>query len=58
MSKAGASPALAHELSEVYAWSIDFFKIQKGDKFAVTVNEKYIDGTKYAGLAGIEVVLL
>ncbi|MGQ2984380.1 peptidoglycan DD-metalloendopeptidase family protein [Flavobacterium sp.] len=54
LSKAGATPALAHELSEIYAWSIDFFKIQKGDKFAVTVNEKYIDGTQYAGLDNIE----
>jgi murein DD-endopeptidase MepM/ murein hydrolase activator NlpD len=54
LSNAGASPALAHELSEVYAWSIDFFKIQKGDKFAVAVNEKYIDGTQYAGLENIE----
>lgn len=54
LSDAGASPALAHELSEIYAWSIDFFKIQKGDKFAVTVNEKYIDGDKYAGLQNIE----
>ena len=54
LSNAGASPALAHELSEIYAWSIDFFKIQKGDKFAVTVNEKYIDGTQYAGLDKIE----
>lgn len=54
LSKAGATPALAHELSEVYAWSIDFFKIQKGDKFAVAVNEKYIDGNKYAGLENIE----
>lgn len=54
LSNAGATPALAHELSEVYAWSIDFFKIQKGDKFAVAVNEKYIDGTQYAGLQNIE----
>lgn len=54
LSNAGATPALAHELSEIYAWSIDFFKIQKGDKFAVAVNEKYIDGTTYAGLENIE----
>lgn len=54
LGNAGATPALAHELSEIYAWSIDFFKIQKGDKFAVAVNEKYIDGTKYAGLQNIE----
>ena len=54
LSKAGASPALAHELSEIYAWSIDFFKIQKGDKFAVIVNEKYISDTIYAGVESIE----
>lgn len=54
LSKAGATPALSHELSDIYAWSIDFFKIQKGDKFAVAVNEKYIDGTQYAGLENIE----
>lgn len=54
LKNAGASPALAHELSEIYAWSIDFFKIQKGDRFAVAVNEKYINGTEYAGLENIE----
>ena len=55
LNAAGAtSPALAHELSEMYAWSIDFFKIQKGDKFAVAVNERYIDGTQYAGIESIE----
>jgi murein DD-endopeptidase MepM/ murein hydrolase activator NlpD len=54
LSNAGASPALAHELSEIYAWSIDFFKIQKGDKFAVAVNERYISDTVYAGIVNIE----
>jgi len=54
LSNAGASPSLAHELSEIYAWSIDFFKIQKGDKFAVTVNERYISDTIYAGIVNIE----
>ena len=54
LNKAGAGPALAHELSEMYAWSIDFFKIQKGDKFAVTVNERYISDTIYGGIESIE----
>lgn len=54
LDRAGASPALAHELSEIYAWSIDFFKIQKGDKFAVAVNEKFISDTIYAGVENIE----
>ncbi|WP_294736706.1 peptidoglycan DD-metalloendopeptidase family protein [uncultured Flavobacterium sp.] len=50
----GASAALTQELSEIYAWSIDFFKIQKGDKFAVTINERYISDTIYAGVESIE----
>lgn len=54
LGKAGAGPALAHELSEIYAWSIDFFKIQKGDKFAVTVNERYINDSVYDGIVNIE----
>ena len=54
LNKAGAGPALAHELSEIYAWSIDFYKIQKGDKFAVTVNEKFISDSIYAGIESIE----
>lgn len=54
LNKAGATPALAQELSEIYAWTIDFFKIQKGDKFAVTVNERYISDSIYAGIENIE----
>ena len=54
LDKAGASPALAQELSEIYAWSIDFFKIQKGDRFAVAVDEKFISDTIYAGIDKIE----
>ena len=54
LSKAGVDASLAHELSQIYAWSIDFFKIQKGDKFAVTINERYISDTIYAGLVNID----
>jgi len=36
-------PVLAVELSEIYAWSIDFFGLQKGDRFKVIYEEEYID---------------
>lgn len=39
----GLSPNLAMTLSDVYAWSIDFFGLQKGDYFKVVFVEKYID---------------
>ncbi|MDP5098303.1 MAG: peptidoglycan DD-metalloendopeptidase family protein, partial [Flavobacterium sp.] len=38
----------------IYAYTVDFFKIQKGDKFAVTINERFIDDTIYVGVESIE----
>lgn len=35
---------LAGDLSDIYAWTIDFFGIQKGDGFKVYYTEKYVDG--------------
>jgi murein DD-endopeptidase MepM/ murein hydrolase activator NlpD len=37
-------PMLAMDLSEIYAWSIDFFGIQKGDKFRVIYEENFVFG--------------
>lgn len=45
-------PMLAIELSEIYAWTIDFFAIQKGDSFKVIYDELYVD-TTYAGMGRI-----
>lgn len=36
---------LAGELSEIYAWVIDFFGIQTGDGFKVYYDENYVDST-------------
>ncbi|MBC7440248.1 MAG: M23 family peptidase, partial [Flavobacterium sp.] len=33
-------PALANKLIKVYAWSIDFFKLKKGDQFGVIFSER------------------
>lgn len=51
---AGLSNAVTHELSSIYQWSIDFFQLQKGDKFKMVFNERYIDDTIYAGIENIE----
>ena len=45
---------VTHELSEIYAWTIDFFRLQKGDKFKVIYKEKYINDSVYAGSEPIE----
>ncbi len=39
VSAAGASPILALKLSDIYAWTIDFFGLQKGDSFRVVYDE-------------------
>lgn len=44
LKKQNADPLLAIELSEIYAWTIDFYRIQKGDEFEVLYTENYVDG--------------
>ena len=46
------SPRVSIQLSEIYAWTIDFFKIQKGDVFNVYYENNYIDD-KYIGIGRI-----
>ena len=41
--KAGGNPLLALKLSDVYAWSIDFFGLQAGDHFTAVYEEVYVD---------------
>jgi len=36
------NPNLSAELSEIYAWTIDFFGLQKGDRFKVIYEEDFI----------------
>jgi len=44
MVTAGIDPDLSNSLSEVYAWTIDFFGLQKKDRFKVIYDEAYIEG--------------
>ena len=44
------SPLLSNELSEIYAWSIDFFRLEKGDNFKIIYSGKYVDDSIYVGL--------
>ncbi|MDB4250775.1 peptidoglycan DD-metalloendopeptidase family protein [Flavobacteriales bacterium] len=49
MEEQKLSPKLTAELSTIYAWTIDFFKIQKNDGFRVYYEDKYIDD-QYIGI--------
>lgn len=41
----GVDPVLAINLSEVYAYSIDFYRIQENDRFKVIYDQQYVDDT-------------
>jgi murein DD-endopeptidase MepM/ murein hydrolase activator NlpD len=42
-------PSLAVSLSEVFAWQIDFFRIQKGDSFNVVFDERSVGNERIGG---------
>ena len=44
MIAADVSPLLIVNLSDIYAWTVDFFALQKGDRFRVLYEEKVCDG--------------
>ena len=44
MKENNITPMLAVELSDIYAWTIDFFGIQKGDRFTVVYDENFVGG--------------
>jgi len=45
---------IAHEMSDIYAWTIDFFHLQKGDNFKLIYEEKFIDDTISVGIGTIK----
>lgn len=44
---AGADPVLTLQLSDVLAWTVDLYRIQKGDRFTVVYKERTVDGEAY-----------
>lgn len=47
-----ADPNLANEMSEIYAWTIDFFGLQKNDAFSLIYERNYVEDI-YLGLGRI-----
>ncbi len=54
LSDGGKSLILAYKMSDIYAWTIDFTRLQKGDHFKIIYTDKYIDDTIYAGIDHIK----
>jgi murein DD-endopeptidase MepM/ murein hydrolase activator NlpD len=55
LEEQGLSSRLAYKMAdEIYAWTIDFRRLQKGDRFKVIYTDKYIDDTIYTGVHNIK----
>jgi len=47
MIHGGLHPHLFEDMSEIFAWTVDFFGLQKGDNFKVIYEELFIDGKSF-----------
>jgi murein DD-endopeptidase MepM/ murein hydrolase activator NlpD len=45
---------MTDQLATIYAWTVNFFHLQKGDRFKVVYTERFINDTIPAGLEGIK----
>jgi len=54
MDEQNLSANMTDELAKIYAWTVNFFQLQVGDKFKVVYTEKFINDTIPAGLHEIE----
>ena len=52
MKEQALDPSLAMDLSDIYQWTIDFYGIQKGDKFRIVYEENFVYG-KSVGIGRI-----
>jgi murein DD-endopeptidase MepM/ murein hydrolase activator NlpD len=43
MIESNIDPMMAIRLSEIYAWTVDFFGLEEGDQFKVVYDEQFVD---------------
>ena len=54
LDEQGLSDVITNELASIYAWTIDFYRLQKNDRFKIVYEEKFIDDTISAGIGQIK----
>lgn len=54
MDSLGLSPNLTWAVADIYAWTLDFYKLQKGDSFKFVYEEKFIEDSIPAGYGHIK----
>ena len=47
-------PNLTYRIADIYAWTLDFYTLQKGDSFKVMYEERFIDDTTFAGYGKVK----
>jgi murein DD-endopeptidase MepM/ murein hydrolase activator NlpD len=56
MTESNLNPVLAIDMSEIFAWTIDFFDLKKGDNFKIIFDEQFVD-SQSVGISKIHAVL-
>ncbi|WP_348799238.1 M23 family metallopeptidase [Flavobacterium adhaerens] len=54
LDNAQIDAGLATRISKIFAWSIDFFKVKKGDRFGLIFTERFINDSIYDGVDSIQ----
>tara|TARA_Y100000034_G_scaffold105927_1_gene133942 strand:- start:302461 stop:303726 length:1266 start_codon:yes stop_codon:yes gene_type:complete len=54
MDSLGIRPGLTYTVADIYAWTLDFYRLQKGDSFKIIYEEKFIDDTTFAGYGNVK----
>lgn len=54
LGNASVEAALANKITKIYSWSIDFFKLKKGDRFGIIFTERFINDSIYDGVEDLE----
>ena len=54
MDSLGLNTNLTWRIADIYAWTLDFYKLQKGDSFKLVYEEKFIDDSIFAGYGKVK----
>ena len=54
MESQGVNYMLVLNMADIYAWTVDFFHLQRGDNFKVIYEEQYVDDTVRVGIGNIK----
>nr|BFF39244.1 hypothetical protein BACY1_10490 [Tenacibaculum mesophilum] len=50
-------PTLTNTVADIYAWTLDFYRLQKGDTFKLIYEEKFINDTTFVGYGKVKAAI-